>query len=106
MTYGIRDYFSRLVNNILFSKSYFFKVYPNFGPLGVTNPKAVVSQRAKQLMNTSTFVAYPIGKIDWTKVAEKPTLLNYSSTVKAASSARLSTDWYEECWENLIGQVS
>ncbi|KAK6114678.1 TMC domain family protein [Brugia pahangi] len=54
-------------------------VFPNFGPLGITNPKAVVSENRRGIMNASTFVAYPI-------------------------AARLSTDWYEECWENLIGE--
>lgn len=58
-------------------------------------------------MNTSTFVAYPIGNTDWTKnISAKPTFLNYSTSVQTVlSAARLSTDWYEECWENLIGEV-
>ncbi|MCP9263269.1 hypothetical protein DINM_006604 [Dirofilaria immitis] len=81
-------------------------VFPNFGPLGITNPKAVVTENRHGAMNASTFVAYPIGNADWTKnIPAKPTLLNYSTTVQAVlSAARLSTDWYEECWENLIGE--
>uniref|UniRef100_A0A915PJ04 TMC domain-containing protein n=1 Tax=Setaria digitata TaxID=48799 RepID=A0A915PJ04_9BILA len=81
-------------------------VFPNFGPFGITNPKAVVTENRRGIMNASTFVAYPIGNTDWTKnISSKPTLLNYSTTVQVVSSAaRLSTDWYEECWENLIGE--
>ncbi|KAL3991085.1 TMC domain family protein [Acanthocheilonema viteae] len=81
-------------------------VFPNFGPLGITNPKAVVTENRRSAMNASTFVAYPIGNTDWTKnISAKPTFLNYSTTVQAVlSAARLSTDWYEECWENLIGE--
>ncbi|VDK67800.1 unnamed protein product [Litomosoides sigmodontis] len=79
-------------------------VFPNFGPLGITNPKAVVTENRRGIMNASTFVAYPIGNTDWTRnISAKPTFLNYSTTVQA-SAARLSTDWYEECWENLIGE--
>ncbi|VDN08538.1 unnamed protein product [Thelazia callipaeda] len=80
-------------------------VFSNFGPFGITNPKAVVTENRRHALNTSTFMAYPIGRTDWTKnISAKPTLLNYSTTVRAISSARLSTDWYEECWENLIGE--
>ncbi|CAG9539249.1 unnamed protein product [Cercopithifilaria johnstoni] len=81
-------------------------VFPNFGPLGITNPKAVVTENRRGIMNASTFIAYPIGNNDWTKnISAQPTVLNYSTTVQAVlSAARLSTDWYEECWENLIGE--
>ncbi|VDN45793.1 unnamed protein product [Gongylonema pulchrum] len=90
---------------IIVWKTLIITVFPNFGPLGITNPKAVVTENRRGFINSSTFVAYPIGKADWSKnISAKPTFLNYSSTVRAISSARLTTDWYEECWENLIGQ--
>ncbi|VDM93795.1 unnamed protein product, partial [Onchocerca ochengi] len=81
-------------------------VFPNFGPVVITNPKAVVSENRRSAMNASIFLTYPIGNTDWTKnISVKPVLLNYSTTVQAVlSAARLSTDWYEECWENLIGE--
>ncbi|VDM45973.1 unnamed protein product [Toxocara canis] len=80
-------------------------VLPKFGPFAVANPNVVVSAVSKNLPNSSTFYMRPIGRADWNKnVSSVATPLNYSTSVRAITAERLTTDWYEECWENLIGQ--
>uniref|UniRef100_A0A915C6T6 TMC domain-containing protein n=1 Tax=Parascaris univalens TaxID=6257 RepID=A0A915C6T6_PARUN len=80
-------------------------VLPKFGPFTVTNPKVVVSSIAKNPPNSSTFYTHPIGSSDWNKnLTSRPMPLNYSTSVRAITAQRLTTNWYEECWENLIGQ--
>uniref|UniRef100_F1KR31 TMC family membrane protein n=1 Tax=Ascaris suum TaxID=6253 RepID=F1KR31_ASCSU len=80
-------------------------VLPKFGPFAVANPKVVVSSIARNPPNSSTFYTHPIGSSDWNKnLSSRPVPLNYSTSVRAITAQRLTTDWYEECWENLIGQ--
>uniref|UniRef100_A0A0N4U8W3 TMC domain-containing protein n=1 Tax=Dracunculus medinensis TaxID=318479 RepID=A0A0N4U8W3_DRAME len=79
-------------------------VFPNFGPFAIANPKAIISEGSKISISTSRFLAHPIGKADWSKnTTDEPTPLNYSTGFHAISAMQV-TDWYDECWENLIGQ--
>ncbi|VDK20310.1 unnamed protein product [Anisakis simplex] len=81
------------------------QVLPKFGPFAVANPNVVVSSVSRNLPNSSSFYTRPIGRTDWSKnVTTLPIPLNYSTSVRTVTAQRLTTDWYEECWENLIGQ--
>ncbi|GMT33592.1 hypothetical protein PFISCL1PPCAC_24889 [Pristionchus fissidentatus] len=80
-------------------------VLPDFGPFGVSAPRAVVSHNGNGNKPRARFTAHPIGpQVNWTSPAI--ITLNYTGGAEVVSDVVDQTVRYgsKKCWETRIGQ--
>ncbi|KAJ1372077.1 hypothetical protein KIN20_034138 [Parelaphostrongylus tenuis] len=78
-------------------------VLADFGPIGVSNPKALVSKDTS-MHNTSVVITHQIGPSDVWQTPQRQTTHNYTVyTVSQMQPFRLQT-FKDMCWETQIGQ--
>uniref|UniRef100_A0AC35UG19 TMC domain-containing protein n=1 Tax=Rhabditophanes sp. KR3021 TaxID=114890 RepID=A0AC35UG19_9BILA len=85
-------------------------VFSNYGPIGVSNPKAIVSPKFSTSYNTNDKIVYesrPIGPKTWSdanKTIETVVLNFTTSSGRPVTSTHFGQRHDDLCWENLLGQ--
>ncbi|CEF64131.1 TMC family-containing protein [Strongyloides ratti] len=113
-----RDIINKTLNNITTTISPLQKiwttVFPNFGPIAVSNPKAIISPKytttdgsGNKLNDKIVYESRPIGPITWenrNKTIESIVLNYTTSSGKQLFSYGQGSRQGDLCWETLIGQ--
>lgn len=114
-----RDVINNTINNNITTtisplQKIWTTVFPNFGPIAVSNPKAIISPKytttdgsGNKLNDKIVFESRPIGPITWenrNKTIESIVLNYTTSSGKQLFSYGQGSRHGELCWETLIGQ--